>query len=83
MRLYYDASAQASHFGTTIAASTGSLYLHSDGTGCTTSESSGVTTRFLDSSSPNGVVKCKDSAAVNFANGNPFQQIGEWSVTEP
>jgi photosystem II stability/assembly factor-like uncharacterized protein len=83
LRLYYDASAQPSQLNATIGAASTNLFLHSDGTACGTSPSSGVTTRFLDTNSPGGTVKCADSAPLNFAGGNPYQQIGEWSMTQP
>jgi hypothetical protein len=27
--------------------------------------------------------KCKDSGAVNFAGGNPWTEIGTWTMTVP
>jgi hypothetical protein len=47
-------------------------------------ESTGVTTRYFNSTAPTASAsKCKDSAGVNFTGGNPYKQIGEWTMTLP
>ena len=54
---------------------------HSDGNACNNAPSSGVTTRFLDGNAPVAAsAKCKDSGSINFAKGNPFSEIGTWSL---
>ena len=82
LRLYYDSAARASAFDATIAPDPSQArYLHSNGNACANSESTGVTSRFLDSTAPNAAnAKCKDSAAVKFAGGNAWKDIGTWSL---
>jgi hypothetical protein len=49
------------------------FFLHAEGTNF-----------FLDTSSPTATsAKFKDSSAVNFAGGNPWKEIGTWSMTQP
>jgi hypothetical protein len=38
-------------------------------------------TYFLDDASPTGTVKYKDSSSVNYNIGNPWREIGTWSMT--
>ena len=81
LRLYYDATNRASHFDTTVAGVNDTWYLHSDGTQCGGTQSSGVTNRFFDHVAPiASSPKCQDSGALKFAGGNPFRLIGSWSV---
>jgi hypothetical protein len=82
LRLYYDSTSRQSHFDATIAPNSNQdYYLHSDGNPCANAESTGVTTRFLDTNPPVAAsAKCKDSLGVNFAGGNPFSTIGTWSL---
>ena len=81
LRLYYDASSRASRVGAVISPDPGvDLYLHSNGNACGNAESTGVTTRTLNSTAPIGAsAKCKDSTSISFAGGNPFKMIGIWS----
>jgi hypothetical protein len=85
LRLYYDSRKGASRFDVTLDPNPSrDEYLHSDGGPCSSSESSGVTTRFLDTNAPgSGALKCKDSSGVAFAGGNPWKEIGTWSMTLP
>jgi hypothetical protein len=84
LRLYYDSTTQKSRFDMTTAGNTSNEYLHSDGNACANAESTGVTNRYFDSTAPlASASKCKDSASVNFAGGNAYKQIGEWSMTLP
>ena len=82
LRLYYDASPRASHFDATISPDPSeNLYLHSDGGPCGSAESAGVTTRSLSDAAPVGTTaKCKDSGSVHFTGGNPFSEVGTWSL---
>jgi hypothetical protein len=82
LRLYYDATTRASRFDMTITPdSSKDFYLHSDGNPCANAESTGVTTRYLNSTAPSAAnAKCKDSGGVNFAGGNSFSLIGTWSL---
>ena len=77
LRLYYDA--------TSLASKAADLFLHSDGTDCTASVSTGVTTRLLNGTAPTATsAKCQDSAGVAFAGGNVPQLIGgDWTLTVP
>jgi hypothetical protein len=78
LRLYYDATSRPSRFDLASA----DQFLHSDGNACVNAESTGVTTRFFNSTAPSASnAKCKDSAAVNFAGGNLYKEIGTWSKT--
>ena len=85
LRLYYDSASRPSRFDATVSPNpSADLYLRSDGNPCANAESTGVTTRFLDSNAPTATnPKCKDSSGVNFAGGNPFKEIGTWSLTLP
>ncbi len=85
LRLYYDSRKGASRFDVTLDPNpSADEYLHSDGGPCSSSESSGVTTRSLDSTAPGSdALKCKDSSGVAFAGGNPWKEIGTWSMTLP
>jgi sugar lactone lactonase YvrE len=70
LRLYYDSASRPSKFEATISPDpTADYFLHSSGA-----------TFFLDAQSPTGSVKYKDSAGVNFNNGNPWKEIGTWSM---
>lgn len=82
LRLYYDSTDRVSQFGATITPiPNASFYLHSDGGACGSSESGGVTMRFLDGAPPDAAdAKCKDSGGINFAGGNVFSEIGTWSL---
>jgi len=81
LRLYYDSVSRQSRFDWTITPNANqNEYLHSDGNPCTSAESTGVTTRYLDETPPTAAnAKCKDSVALNFAGGNPLKVIGTWS----
>jgi hypothetical protein len=60
------------------------LYLHSDGSACGTSASTGVTTLTRDSNAPTAAnAKCKDSGGLHFSGGNPYSVIGTWQLTVP
>ena len=83
LRLYYDSVSQASSVGATIGSVPLAFteYLRSNGNVCNNAASTGVTNRYLDSDAPTATgAKCKDSAAVNFAGGNPFKEIGTWGI---
>lgn len=70
LRLYYDAPTRALKFGAAISPDPmQDLFLHSSGS-----------TYFLDEAAPTGAVKYKDSAGVNFNNGNPWKEIGTWRM---
>jgi len=85
LRLYYDASTRASRFGAGIRPDpVVDLFLHSDGAPCKSGAGRGVTTLDLDDAAPLGAAaKCRDSKAVNFNRGNPWQEIGTWRTTIP
>jgi hypothetical protein len=72
LRLYYDAATRASNFGATVSSETFNYYLHAAGTDY-----------FLDDLMPTGAVKYKDSGGVNYKNGNPWKEIGTWTMTLP
>jgi len=71
LRLYYDAPTRPSGFSAEISPDLlhNDLFLHSSGA-----------TDFFDDVSPIGTVKYKDSGSVNFNNGNPWKEIGTWSM---
>jgi len=87
LRLYYDSASHGSRFGATMTPdSSESFFLHSDGSFCSTpgEASAGVTTRSLDNTAPTATSdKCKDSASGNPGGGNPWKEIGAWSLTKP
>jgi hypothetical protein len=74
LRLYYDAVSRPSRFAAEIAPDPlTDFFLHSAGANF-----------FLDDMAPTATAaKFKDSAAVNFAGGNPWREIGTWSRTLP
>lgn len=74
LRLYYDAVSRPSRFGAEIAPDPlMDFFLHSIGTDF-----------FLDDTPPTATsAKLKDSSAVNFAGGNPWKEIGIWSMPLP
>jgi hypothetical protein len=73
LRLYYDAPTKASNLAAEVTPiSLKNYYLHS---------TSGA--YFLDHAVPTGTVKYRDSAGVNYNNGNPWKEIGIWSMTLP
>jgi len=82
LRLYYDGTARRSRFDAAIdSAADEDLYLHSNGTACSASASTGVTSLTLDPNAPTAArAKCKDSGALNALRGNPFSIIGTWSL---
>lgn len=73
LRLYYDVVSRPSGFGATITPDPPTeFYLHSSGTD------------FLNDMAPTaGTAKSKDSLNLNFAGGNPWKEIGTWSMTTP
>lgn len=72
LRLYYDASSRASHAG---------IEMSPDPLVDFFPRTSGVTDR-LDPVAPIGTTPLfKDSAALNFANGNLWKPIGTWSMS--
>jgi hypothetical protein len=85
LRLYYDAAARNSRVAATVSPnSSADWYLHSNGKACANTESTGVTTRFLDTAAPgSAAAKCKDSPGIAFAGGNQFKTIGTWNVSPP
>ena len=85
LRFYYDSTTRASGFDWTLNESLDTdFYFHSDGTNCTTAQSSGVTTRWFDPDPPTATAaKCKDSTGVNFAGGNLWKEIGTWALGTP
>ncbi len=79
LRLYYDAKSRPSQLEMPLDP-TSVLYLHSDGNPCGSTESTGVTNRFLDLTAPTAAnAKCKDSSSLNFAGGNQWKVIGTWT----
>jgi hypothetical protein len=74
LRLYYDGVQRQSRFvGMLFPDPLADFFLHSAGS-----------TDFLDNLAPVGTSPLfKDSAAVNFAGGNPWKNVGEWSLTMP
>jgi hypothetical protein len=71
LRLYYDALSRSSRFGAEITPDgLRDLFLH------------GGTTDVLDNMAPTSTTACsRDSAGVNFAGGNPWKEIGTWSMS--
>jgi large repetitive protein len=74
LRLYFDAISRASAMTITEGANpTDSYYLHSTGAGL-----------ILDSIAPTAsAARYQDSAAVSFAGGNAWKEIGTWGMTAP
>ena len=84
LRLYYDATTRASDVQASITQVPSDLFLHSNGTVCGNSASSGGTTSFLDGNSPTATsAKCQDSGSINFVHGNPWSTVGTWSMGLP
>jgi hypothetical protein len=71
LRLYYNAANRASRVESTIAAVPTDLFLRvvSAADVLSTAAPTGSTAAF------------RDSAALNFANGNPWKDVGAWSMT--
>jgi hypothetical protein len=84
LRLYYDAASRPSHVDPPLTSGSNQvLYLDSNGTACPGggAESSNVTDRTLSVTAPSGAAaKCKDSSAVTFSGGNPFKELGTWTL---
>jgi hypothetical protein len=82
LRLYYDAANRPSAFAATITPDpSAELYLRSDGTSCGAAPTSGVTARILDPVAPAAAsAKCKDSGSIDYAGGNPWVEVGGWSL---
>jgi hypothetical protein len=75
LRLYYDAVSRPSRIGAEITPDPDvtDFFLHSEGADF-----------FLDDTAPTATAaKFKDSAGVNFAGGNPWKEIGTWSMELP
>lgn len=87
LRLSYDSAGHDSRLDATITPNpAGSLFLHSDGSACSSpgESSSGVTTTFLDATAPTGTSdRCRDSASGNPGGVNPWKEIGTWKLTVP
>ena len=73
LRLYYDAASRSSRFEAELTPDPlKKFFLHSN------------SSDFFDETAPVVTIpKFKDSAAVNFAGGNPWKIIGTWSMTLP
>ncbi len=84
LRLYYDAVSRPSRFDVEIGPSPSEdLFLRSDGGACKDVPSAGVTALFLDNDPPLATgVKCRDSTGINFSNGNPWREIGSWTIVQ-
>jgi hypothetical protein len=74
LRLYYDAVSRQSRFGVTFDANPAvNFFLHTNGS-----------SNLLNTIAPVATTaNFKDSAAVNYAGGNPWKDIATWSVTIP
>jgi len=74
LRLYYDAVARASRFGAAIAPDPlKDYFFHGN-----------ASLRYLDPIAPTGTTaKSIDSAGVKYAGGNPWVEVGAWSMTVP
>jgi len=70
LRLYYDAQDRPSGFGVEILPNPMyDFFLHSTGSN-----------HFLNNVAPTGPVKYKDSGSVDYNNGNPWKEIGTWTI---
>lgn len=71
LRLYYDAPSRLSRFGAGINPDPlMEYYLHSSGVNY-----------YLNDVAPVGMAKYKDSAGLNYNNGNPWKEIGAWNMS--
>jgi hypothetical protein len=70
LRLYYDSPKSPSRFRIKILENPMRyLFLHSAGSNY-----------LLNYAAPTGIAKYKDSASINFSNGNPWKKIGTWTM---
>jgi hypothetical protein len=87
LRLFYDSADHASGLDAAISPGPAVTYfLHSDGTPCSSPgpASSGVTTRFLDASAPEGTTdRCSESPSGNSGGANAWKEIGAFILTIP
>jgi len=74
LRLYFDSTTRPSRASIPFLSNPSmNLFLHAAGSNL-----------FLDGNAPNpGTVKFKDSGPVSFVGGNPWKEIGTWSMTLP
>lgn len=84
LRLYYDAASRPSHFDAILTSdSNQARYLDSNGTACPAGggESRSVTDRILTGAAPiAAAAKCRDSSAITSSGGNPFKEVGIWTL---
>jgi PKD repeat protein len=82
LRVYYDATSRASRLGIAITPDPSvEVHLRSNGSVCGNGPSAGVTSWYLSTvASTTATAKCKDSASIGFAGGNPFREVGNWSL---
>ena len=85
LRLYYDGAKTPSSLGLQLAPDPlDDFFLDSNGGVCANLPSPTATVFSLDETAPGAAApKCRDSGTVNFANGNPWQLIGTWSLPSP
>jgi hypothetical protein len=85
LRLYYDGAKVPSNLGLQLAPDPlDDFYLDSNGGICADLPSSTATVFSLDETAPGATApKCRDSGTINYANGNPWQLIGTWSLPLP
>jgi hypothetical protein len=85
LRLYYDGAKVPSNLGLQLAPNAlDDFYLDSNGGICANLPSPTATVFSLDEAAPGATApKCRDSGTVNYANGNPWQLIGTWSLPLP
>ena len=82
LRLYYDGAKVPSSLGLQLTPNAlDDFYLDSNGGICADLPSPTATVFSLEETAPGATTpKCRDSGTVNFANGNPWQLIGTWSL---
>jgi hypothetical protein len=85
LRLYYDSGSQASRFGVGIRPEpVADVFLHSNGGPCRNAPGADATSHLVDESTPVGsAAKCRDSQGVHFGQGNPWRDVGTWTMTLP
>jgi hypothetical protein len=84
LRFYYDSAARASRLDLTLDDHSSDAWFHSNGTACGSSPSTGVSATWLDDDAPAvGTPRCRDSAGLRFAGGNPWKAVGTWFLELP
>ena len=81
LRVYYDSTSRPSRFDMTLGSSSTDVYLHSNGSACTSAPSVGATNLYFDEARSDGRREVQGLRRRELRGGNPWKVIGTWDGT--